>query len=298
MKLITQTDGLSGAFSPKERIRILKEAGYDGIDWSFFEMTKGSNAYGPSPWLEDDWRKTAEELRAEADRLEIPIRQAHAPFPSAGDTKEYDEMILGRILRSMEVASILGVRNIIVHPKQHLKYAAHKDELFQINVDFYRGLVPYCEKWNIRVCAENMWEYDRRRDYIVDAPCSSPEEFNALLDTVDSPYIVGCLDLGHTALVGREPQDFIRAMGPRRLQALHVHDVDYKRDCHTLPFMEKLNWAEITKALGEIGYEGDFTFEADNFLKGFPDALKPRAEAFMQEVGRYLIAQVEAARIQ
>ena len=35
--------------------------------------------------------------------------------------------------------------------------------------------------------------------------------------------------------------------------------------------------ASIMTALAVIGYEGDFTFEADNFLVGFPKKLRPDA---------------------
>ena len=85
-------------------------------------------------------------------------------------------------------------------------------------------------------------------------------------------------------------------MGPKRLQALHVHDVDYLNDCHTMPFMERLDWNEICKALGEIGYEGDFTFEADTFLFNLPKELQLDGARLMGKVGRYLISQIESYR--
>lgn len=106
-----------------------------------------------------------------------------------------------------------------------------------------------------------------------------------MLDEVNSPWIVGCLDLGHSALVGVEPADFIRALGKTKLQALHVHDVNYRRDCHNLPFTEKLDWESIAVALREIGYQGEFTFEADNFLFGFPKELYQPAAKLMVETG-------------
>ena len=117
-----------------------------------------------------------------------------------------------------------------------------------------------------------------------------------MVDAVDSEWIVGCLDIGHSALVGVDPADFIRELGNKRLKALHVHDVDHRHDNHTLPFMEKLDWASITEALGEIDYQGDFTFEADNFLNVLPNALKLEGAKFMVKTGRYLIEQVENSR--
>ena len=288
MKLSTQTHAMVDSFGPEEGVRKLAAAGYDTLDWSFFEMVDGQG-----PWLKEDWKEKAQSVRDLADSLGVEIHQAHAPFPSSKGSEPFDTEVRHRIIRSMEVASILGVKNIIVHPKQHLTYHTHAKELFEMNVAFYRSLIPECQRLNIRVCAENMWQRDSKRKYIVDSVCSQAWEFNALLDEVNSPWIVGCLDLGHTALVGSEPQDFIRAMGPKRLQALHVHDVDYLSDCHTMPFMERLDWEEICKALAEIGYQGDLTFEADNFLFNLPKELQEDGARLMVKVGHYLISRIE-----
>lgn len=287
MRLITQTHALASSHEPEEAIRIIKDAGFDGIDWSFFEMTDG-----PSPFLKPDYLETAQRLREAADAAGIPILQAHAPFPSSRGSEPYDTEIHKRIIRSMEAASVMGVRHIVVHPKQHIPYAKNKDALFELNVRFYESLIPECERLDITVCLENMWTRDSRRGYIVESVCASPEEFSGMLDAIGSPYIGGCLDLGHTALIGIEPEDFIRAVGSRHLTCLHVHDVDYVRDCHTLPFQQKLHWDKICLALKEVGYQGDFTFEADNFLFPVPKELQPAASSFMCRVGRYLVAQI------
>ena len=50
----------------------------------------------------------------------------------------------------------------------------------------------------------------------------------------------------------------------------------------------------IAGALAEIGYEGDFTFEADEFLVKLPKPLKEDGSALMAKVGRYLIGRIEA----
>ncbi len=290
MRLATTTEKLAEAFGDEECVRILAEAGFDSIDWGFFEMAAGKGI-----WCTDSWREHALRLKETGARCGIGFSQAHAPFPSSQGEAAADKVILERILRSMEAASLLGIRNIVVHPVQHLNYAKERNRLWEMNLAFYRSLIPYCEEYGIRVCAENMWQYDSRRRYIVDSVCSQPEEFCGLLDALDSPWITGCLDLGHCALVGVEPQDFIRAMGKRRLQALHVHDVDYLQDCHTMPFLKSLNWDAVTEALAEIGYEGDFTFEADSFYEGFPDGLKRDACRLMERTGRYLIERIQAA---
>ena len=291
MKLITNTQIPVKALGMDEAIRMLARAGFDALDWSFFDMWQEGDL-----WRQDNWRETAAHVRQVCQACGISVVQAHAPFPTSGDTKEFDDHAMSLILRAMEAASIMGATQIVVHPRQQVAYMYHAQLLFDESVALYKALVPYCEKWNIRVCAENMWQYDKRREHIVDSICSQPEEFNALLDAVDSPWIIGCLDLGHSALVGVEPAEFIRKMGNQRLLALHVHDVDWKHDNHDMPFMQKQNWEEICKALGEIGYTGDFTFECDTFQARFPVALVEPASVLMAATGRYLISRIEAHR--
>jgi sugar phosphate isomerase/epimerase len=80
----------------------------------------------------------------------------------------------------------------------------------------------------------------------------------------------------------------IRALGHKRLKALHIHDNDLIHDSHTLPFTQKIHWEDVMTALKEIQYDGVFTFEADNFLKQFPRELIVPASRLMLEVGRYL----------
>ena len=45
--------------------------------------------------------------------------------------------------------------------------------------------------------------------------------------------------------------------------------------------------------LKEIGYEGDFTYEADNFYRGFPTDFYPEAAAFMAKVARRMVKWFE-----
>ena len=75
---------------------------------------------------------------------------------------------------------------------------------------------------------------------------------------------------------------------------LHVHDVDWKHDNHDMPFNRKQDWEAICRALGEIDYQGDFTFECATFQSRFPAPLMEDATVMMAKVGRYLISRVEA----
>ena len=54
-----------------------------------------------------------------------------------------------------------------------------------------------------------------------------------------------------------------------------------------------MNWDAIMKALADIRYDGEFTYEADSFLRYFSKDFKPTAVKFMVDMGRYLIGRYE-----
>ena len=70
-----------------------------------------------------------------------------------------------------------------------------------------------------------------------------------------------CIDLGHAALTGCEPYEFIDKMAKGVIGALHVQDNDYKADRHIPPFHGNLDWAKITESLKNYGYNGEINFE-------------------------------------
>lgn len=292
MLLSTQTDNLFRRFGPDRAIPVFAEAGFDAIDYSMFAMTDDG-----CPLNAADPEKFGEELRRKAEAAGICFNQAHAPFPCwrAGD-EGYNAKMPARVVQSIRIAGVLGARAIVVHP---IAYTEQGEAQKKINFDFYRTLEPTAREYGIKIAIENMWGYDGRRGYIMPNVCSFGADLAEYYDGLANPkaYTV-CLDLGHCGLVGDEPDAAIRVLGKDRLGALHVHDNNYREDSHTVPYDYgmKMNWDAITRALGEIGYEGDFTFEADNFLVRFDAETMPAGLKYMADIGRRLIKKIEAAR--
>lgn len=272
-----------------QKIKMLADAGFDCYDISLFSGNDQQELFV------ENYREKARELRTYADTVGIACNQAHAPFGGIYGLPDNEEGF-SAVVRSMEIAAILGAPIIVVHPIQHLNYAEYRDELFEMNLDYYHRLIPYAEGFGIKIATENMWQNNCGARVPTDSVCSRSREFCRMVDTVDSPYLVGCLDIGHVSLMGADIPAFIRAMGKERLRALHVHDTDFRNDLHTLPFLGKIDFAPICEALGEIGYEGDLTFEAGNFYTRIPTELLPAAARMMYETGRYLAEEIECAK--
>ncbi len=289
MRLSTTTGITRNLFSHKETIKILADAGFDAYDISLTEMKPGSS----SPFFKDTYLEYAKELRDFADSIGIVCNQAHAPFHSTSGDEKADAEMFRSIVRSMEVAAVMGADIIVVHPVQHLCYAEYREELFEMNIDFYNRLIPYAEKFGIKIATENMWQWFSEEHTPTDSVCSRSKEFCALIDAIGSEWVTGCLDIGHVSLMGADIPDFIKAMGNKRLLALHVHDTDFKADLHTAPFMANIDYMAAAHALGEIGYKGDFTFEATNFTKHMPKEFIPTGVKFLCDIGRFLMAEIE-----
>ena len=190
----------------------------------------------------------------------------------------------------MKNASYLGVKHIVVHPCQHLDYhiEGNPEILFEYNMDFYKKLIPYAEEYDIKIAVENMWQMPRYNQ-IGHSTCSRPDEFIRYVDTLNNDSIVACLDIGHATLICEDADAFIRALGSKRLKCLHTHDVNINDDSHTLPFFGITNWDLVMKALADIGYEGELTYEADSFMEKLPNELYADASKYMERTGRYLI---------
>ncbi|MBQ3847406.1 MAG: sugar phosphate isomerase/epimerase [Clostridia bacterium] len=298
MLLSIQNSHLATIFGIEESIRILKETGFDAYDMSLFDMAYSDEYI----FNTDEYKQYAKKLRRCADSLGIVCNQAHAPFPSSFGNREKDEDMYFKIVRSMEIASILGAKIIVVHPKQHLRFATKGNPqlLEEINIDFYRSLIPYCKKFNVKVAAENMFQWDGAEDRALDSTCSAGDEFVRYIDRIDSDEIVACLDIGHVQILNRDIPEMIKALGHDRLKALHIHDNDGRHDLHTLPytvhFGHFIDFEAFAKALADIDYDGDFTFEADNFLSRFPNELKGDATRLTAETGRLLMKMIEAKK--
>ncbi len=297
MRLSLPVRYLIGRYGYQRAFDLVKHAGFDAVDHSMEDMVRDDSIL-----LGDNWREYVEDVKKYADSIGLDVNQTHAPFSFSGklwkDKDGFENVILPRIIRSLEISGILGAQVAVVHPLHHYVYEGHADEIFERNMEYYRMLIPYAKEYGIKIGVENMWQVDARRKYIVHDTCSHISEFIRYIDTLDSEYIVACLDIGHVGLIQQQDEawDFIRALGHGRLRALHVHDNNYREDTHSLPYVGKIDWQRITEALGEIDYAGDFTYETIGSLARVDDEFVPCELSHMVDVGRHLMDLIDRRR--
>ena len=277
MKLAIETYVLQNRFDAKTAIKMIKEAGFDAFDYTFLYENEQNSM------LKEDYLERACALKEYADELGIPCNQAHASadFRYVDPIDPACESYL-RVLRSIEAASVLGAENIVVHPMGLYLFPDNPDVICR-NRAFFKSLIPVCEKFNMHVAVENLFNGN--------APVlGDPEIMNDFIESLDSDRFTICLDLGHLAFTGFTPPEVIRKTNPKYLKALHVHDNNMVEDLHLLPGDGNLNWQEITSALGEIGYDGDFNLEVTGFLEQSENIAEDLKKA--EIIGRKLMESI------
>ncbi len=293
MKISTQTGSFMRYFSDREIVDLLYESGFDAIDYSFFDTARCNPDIADS-----EYKLRFTELRKYAEDKGLYFNQSHAPHPSSLTDEAFTKKRFDELITSLKNSSYLGVRNIIIHPLQHLRYYTNEntEALYEMNLEFYANLIPYCEEYNITICTENMWQCYGDSSKIWDSTCSRAEEFVRYVDGIGSKYVKACVDIGHTVLVGENPVRMLKTLGSR-VAALHVHDNDGIRDEHTVPFHGIVKWNEVAKALKEIGYNGEITLETEGFMNQYkiPKELCKASAKYMAETAKIFADMVENA---
>lgn len=279
MKLVMLTEEMSRRFGDEKAVRLIKEAGFDGYDYSMFDHVEDAL------FNDDGYLDYAKRLRKITDEIGLPCLQAHAPCPTMN---KGTIALIPSYIRAIEICDVLGCKTVVVHPDGFLSAKENKECL-------YDKLMPYAEKYGVTIATENMFKWkDETETETVPAACGTSEDFIEHIDVMNSPYFTGCVDVGHAEMVNCEgATNMLRRLGHDRVGALHIHDNDLYYDLHTTPFVGKINWKEVAKALKDINYCGHFTFENTMFLRNFPDKLIPQCLKLIEKTGRYLVDLIE-----
>ena len=263
----------------KEILKNLKEAGFDTYD---FTMEGFHDVY--DIFIDkDDYLDRAKDLRQYADSLGMTCNQTHSFFPAIrfNYTEEQKEKGIEYVCRCLEISAILGSNYCVVHPVND-----YSDEE---NNEFVQRLLPTAHRVKVKICLENMWNWNAGEPHACAASCSHHDTFVHLLDLCNDEYVVACLDIGHAHMegLGTDGVKMIKALGPR-LHCLHIHDNNCLHDQHNLPFTHNIPFEDVINALADIDYCGDITFECDFYIKAFPQELYIPAMRLMHSIGVYM----------
>lgn len=260
MKISTEIASAARIVGEHKAIELFAKAGFDAWDFSMFKMCNYSwqtHIFSPGdhPLAGNQYLQFARELKQVGLDNGIHCNQSHAPFPSSPEIRSY-------LLRALECTAEAGGEICVIHPDNNKSP--------EENAEMYLELLPFAKGCGVKIATENMWNWDHEKGHSSFAACATGESFCQHVDAVGDPFFVACLDLGHAEMKGsgNGAANMIRQLG-HRLQALHIHDNDRLHDSHQIPYSMEIDFDGIVKALKEIGYNGYFTLEADQYLNAF-----------------------------
>lgn len=306
IKVGLQTKGILPDVSIEKGLKLIKDAGFDAIDFNVDAFLMNSDLYrGECNAFFDS---SIQELnayfgqyKAEMDRLGLVASQMHAPYPIWVDLKwEQNDYVMGNVIpKSIIIARTLGVPWVVIHPMKMQNMYGKECELAS-NIDYYKELVPILKRNGVGVCVEDLYEGVGGR--IIEGPCADPKEAIYYVETLNEyagEELFGvCLDTGHLQLTKRNPEDYIHEVGSR-IKVLHLHETDGKYDLHQMPFTfgrhesDGLNWKGIAHALRDVGFDGSLNFETHPCARAFPSEILLPALETIHAIGEYLKFEIE-----
>ena len=305
MLISISTGGLEARFGTKKTFELMKNADILAADYGIDDWIGNREQIDARP----NSKRTAEEvvahyteIRRLADECGITIGQTHAAFgPISVFDGELREDAMRMLINAIIATSVLGAPYIVIHPLNTRNRIYDKEVEFcrQFNTEFFGELLPYLKKYNVKVGMENMWTFDEQQ-VIRPCVCSRPEEILDYIELVDHNYFCACPDLGHFVLTGGDTNDTpagaLRKLG-NAVKLIHAHEVDGVHDNHSAPydFASPMDWDGIADALRDIHYTGTLNFEIGGyFYNRFPDHLISEALRHVAEIGKQMIARIEA----
>ncbi len=294
-------DGQSSA----EAVRMFAETGFRYLDYDFYNVI-----FPDSPFLSEHWMDAVKESAEAADELGMRFVQAHSPNYNPLDPDADHKAGLLASVRSIEACGYLGISNLVVHSgfTDRLLYPRDRGAYFEENRKFYEALLPHAERHNVNILIENSAEENMQGRYFF----MTGREMVDFLDWVDHPLLHACWDIGHANLRGSNQFRDICDLGSH-LKALHIQDNFGTHDEHVAPFMGTVDLDAVMQALQAIGYDGYFTFEANNMFAprgswphartetpGLPGErrlqspdpqLRIAAEALLYEIGVFILSR-------
>lgn len=227
--MITVYDWFGYDLPIKERYRLIKAAGFDGVlMWWSEHLGRGDYRRGP-------------QLARDAGLF---VENVHTPF-QVQDHLWLDnldgEMAAGCYLQCVADCAELEIPTMVVHlPDEDKPYTA-------LGMDRVKQIAEKAERLGVNVAMENLWNLTN---------------LAYVLEQVDSSRIGFCYDCAHHYRY--YPDIDLLSMFGARLMALQLHD-NKEGDRHLLPFDGTVDWPGTMEKIAATGYTGATAIEAMNW---------------------------------
>ncbi|MCL4218396.1 MAG: sugar phosphate isomerase/epimerase [Candidatus Hydrogenedentes bacterium] len=257
LKKALQWGMLPKEWSDKEKCELAQRCGFEGIETGVIEDLDAAHKLG--------------ELARETG---VPVHSIvfggwHAPL-SSPDPAVIKEGLEG-MKTALRSAHALGADTVLLVPavvNERVRYV----EAMERSRKHIPELIPLAEELKVVIAIEEVWN-----NFLL-----SPLEFAQYVDDFKSPWIRAYFDVGNVVAFGW-PEDWIRTLGDRIVK---VHLKDFKKDTREWVNLRdgSVNWPEVRKALGEVGYSGYMTTELSGGDEVYLKDLSQRIDLIIEGV--------------
>lgn len=232
----------------KESLALAKDAGFEGVELAL-------NATGELSMESSE--AEIKEVKKTADGMGLSLYSLSSglcwDYRLSDDDPAMRQKAKDMIKKQLETAKILGADTILVVPGVvNVEFSSPEkkvayDVVYDRALEGLNELKSYAESLQVSIGLENVWN-----KFLL-----SPMEMRDFIDKIDSPFVGSYLDIGNTLYCGY-PEDWVRILGNRIKK---IHFKDYRLAAGGLHgFVDLLagdvDYPEVVKALGEIGYDG------------------------------------------
>lgn len=210
--------------------------------------------------------KDAEQIKEASERAKIRIHSvmnmAHWQHPLSSPNPDDVKKSVEGMETSLRNAKLWGADTVLLVPAV-VRPDTTIPQAWQRSQPHIKKLIPLAKELGVVIGIEPVWN-----KFLL-----TPYDTAKYVDEFKSPWVRAYFDVGNVVMYGF-PQEWIRALN-KRIVKFHLKDFKYESR-QFVPLREgSIDWKEVRKAIGEIGFSGYLTVE-----------LPGGDEAYLREVSR------------
>lgn len=230
-----------GRFSRAAMVDYFCDVGIGAVDMSFESL----------PPFDDSWQAVLYTAARRAREKGIDIPLCHLSFYMP-DPK--DATLMARytreLYRSIDAAATMQIPLAVVHPIAYYSKECSYRDFIRANMAFLSPVVAYAKEKRIKICIENMPSEKEAPDNHLYGSCAL--NISALAEKLGAGI---CWDVGHANISGYKQSEQMKILCGK-LDILHIHDNDGKKDQHLLPFDGNVDWEDVAFGMRCCDFSG------------------------------------------
>ncbi|MCR4622359.1 MAG: sugar phosphate isomerase/epimerase [Clostridiales bacterium] len=287
MKISTSCEhGIAAGLTARESLRLMKAAGFEGIDLSLCRHMNEPEKYLTKEWTASvlEQVRTAKDEGLEIAQCHLPYYPGHLENPGDGSAEAFGEYWLPMYFHGLEAAEKAGAKIAVIHPMYH---EGGRQATVDANVYLWEKMRPALKQSGIKLAFENV--FIRRERKYIRAFLEEAEVMREIADAMDADTAGLCMDTGHANIFRFDICEYARTFADR-LICLHVN-ANSGEDEHIIPlsgaaWCERMDFEAFSRTLNEIGYKGWYNLEVSGGR--FPKAAARPFYEYAAIVARHL----------